>query len=341
MTFGVPNGGNSGPAVLPSSSGYGVFEALKDPVFVSDFVPRYYARTLGGLICAQDILPAVITRVGSTVVFRRPPRASVFDYTKNQDLESDGLNTVPMEMTIDRGKYFNLKLDDVDHLQIQDVDNYIDMYKYDALEQIAQRTDVELFFTLETQSHPANKGSCAGAMSGAYDMGSLGAPVVFDRTSALDVMNNASAVLSEANVDFADRYIVLPICAQPILSATTVLANALNSGLPRSMQLIGMEAYPGPIAGFSRIYFSNLLPRRWDPVAGVWTYACPFGRRDATGFITQMAKNEVVPVDSRSFHSFWRGLFIYGKKVLRPEAVGICYIAPSVPSGSKTIVPAG
>lgn len=311
---------------LPSAAGYQNYSNLLDPFFVQDLLTRYYARTLGGRICAQDIIPQQLRNMGETVVFRRTPRAKIHRYTKNQILEQDGLNTTTIAMQVNRGVYYNLDIDDVDQHQIADIDTWVDGFKYDAVERVAMMVDVELMDTIAMQAHPLNRGTCAGAVSRGYNMGALGKPVdLGDEGKILNTLNEAAAVMSEANVDFADRYIVLPVAAQPVLARTNVLMNALNSGLPRSMQLVGMDAFNAPLAGFSNVYFSNLLPRRWDPVAQKHTYACIFGRKDATGFITQISKNEFIPVKESRFGSSWRALYVYGMKVLRPEAVGVLY----------------
>lgn len=310
---------------IPSAAGYQNYSNLLNPIFVDDLITRYYARTLGGRICAQDIVPTTLRNMGDTVIYRRTPRAKIHRYTKNQILEKDGLNTVSINMQVNRGVYYNLDIDDVDQHQIANIDTWVDGFKYDAVERVAMTVDVELMDTIAMQAHPLNRGTCAGAMSRGYNMGAMGKPVDLSGNNILDTLNDASAVLSEANVDFADRYIVLPVAAQPVLAGTDVLRNALNSGLPRSMQLVGMQAYNDPIAGFSNVYFSNLLPRRWDPVAQKYAYACIFGRKDATGFVTQIAKNEFIPVKESTFGSSWRALYVYGMKVLRPEAVGVLY----------------
>lgn len=311
---------------IGSAAGYDNYSNLVNPLFSEDLITRYYARTIGGKICAQDILPAEIKNIGNQVIFRRTPKAKIHPYTKNQILERDGLSTVTIAMPIDRGLYFNLDIDDVDQHQIPNIDNWIEGYKYDAVERVAMHVDREIMDTIAIGAHSLNRGRCAGAVSRSYDMGAMGSPVdMGDSDIILDKMNEASAVLGEANVDFADRFIVLPVSAQPVLARSQVLASSFNSGLDRSMQLVGMDGFASPIAGFDSVYFSNLLPRRWDPVANRYTYACIFGRRDATGFVTQISRNDYIPKQSDRFAAQWRALFIYGLKVLRPEALGVLY----------------
>lgn len=312
-------------APLPASSGYPNYGNLIYPWFARDFITRFYPNTIAGLITQRDIVPTEITDTGNRVVFRRTPVAKVREYRKNEDLRADRLNTVTSEMFINRAKYFNVKLDEVDLTQIQDVQRWIDAYQYDAQERIGMDIDVELFLRMLSEAHPANKGTCAGARTGNYNLGTGGAPVTLTAANILVKLNEANVVLSEANVPQEDRFIVLPTETQSLFTSNQILAQAYASGYDRSLQLMGGQALGSPIAGFADVYFSNLIPRMWDETAQQFCVPILFGRKDATGFVAQLSKNQIIDQDPRAFATYWRGLFIYGMKVLRPEAVGAMY----------------
>ena len=312
-------------APLPSSSGYSNYGNLIYPWFSRDFITRFYPNTIAGLISQRDIVPTEITEMGNKVIFRRTPTAVVREYRKNEELRSDRLTTVTSELIINRAKYFNLKLDEIDFTQIQEVERWLDLYQYDAQEKIAQAVDVEMFLRIAAESAPFNKGTCAGARTGSWNLGSAGAPVRLMSSSILQKLNEANAVLSEANVPQQDRFVVFPTESQPLFTGNQILSQAYASGLDRSLQLLGGQALGAPIAGFSNIYFSNLLPQMYDATAQKTCVPIIFGRKDATGFVAQLTKNQIIDQDPRAFARYWRGLFLYGMKVLRPEATGVLY----------------
>lgn len=312
-------------SVLPTASGYEAYNNLIYPMYATDFITRFYPRTIAGLISSRDIVPAEIKEMGDHVIFRRTPRGETWNYKRNGVLNVGRLNTVTSRIDINRGRYYNIKLDKVDQTQIQNIQEWIDGYIYDAQQQVARHVDVEMFDAIAAGAHAANKGKCAGASTGGYNLGTYGAPVVINASNALSIINACGTMLSEANVDFTGRFMALPTPYLSLLSNNQVLSQAYASGMDRSIQLIGAQAYNGPIGGFEDIYFSNVMPRRWDDKANAWCYAIPFGMKDATAFIAQISENEIIDQDKESFAKYWRGLFVYGYGVLRPEAVGVLY----------------
>ena len=62
-----------------------------------------------------------------------------------------------------------------------------------------------------------------------------------------------------------------------------------------------------------------------DPVTGEQTFTILAGRKSATGFVMQLTEQDVIDKDPRSFSKYWRGLNLYGFKVIRPEDLAVMY----------------
>lgn len=312
-------------AVLPASSGYRLYSALKNPLFAQRLITRYYPKTISGNITTSDVIDNRIKNQGDTVIFRRAPVAELFEYQKNQDLEVSQLNTEPDQMVIDRAFYFNVKLDRVDQKQIPDVNDWIKAFIDDALEKQAQRIDSILFRELPWQVDCQNKGAHAGAVDGSADLGTAGSPVALTKNNILEFIQQMAVVLDQANVPTQGRYLVLPTSARLLLAGNEVLADAGASGLNRSAQLMAGSQWPTEIGGF-RLYFSNVMPRYYDDAASKHTHIILAGIKNATGLVTQLSEQDVIDQDPRSFSKYWRGLNVWGFKALRPEAMAAAYV---------------
>lgn len=311
-------------ATLPAASGYRVYAALKNPILAKAFIARYYPTTVTGRITSQSIIPAEIRQHGDQVIFRDPPQAEIFKYQKNQDLEVSQLNTGSMVMVIDRAYYFNLKLDKVDEKQIPDVRQWVNEFIQDAQQKLAEVTDFELQTELPHQVDCHNKGPNAGRRTGAFNLGTIGAPVAVTKDNIPDFLGRLKAVIGEQNVNTNGMYVVLPQAAMVLFWANPILANACASGNSKSIILTNGETIPG-ILGFD-IIFSNTTPVYTDPTTQQMTFTVLAGHKDATGFVAQLNDQEVIDKDPRSFSKYWRGLTLYGFKLLKPKEVAVAYV---------------
>ena len=309
--------------VVPAASGYRVYAALTNPIFAKALIPRYYASTVTGRITSSNIVPSEIKQQGDTVVFRVAPKAEIFEYQKNQDLEVSQLNTRPVTMSIDRAYYYNLKLDYVDEKQIPDVLTWVREFRESATQVLAQQTDFLIQSELPHQVDCHNKGRNAGARTSAFDLGTIGAPVTVNAANIMSIIGRLSAVLTEANVPNRGRFLLLPSSAAPLLWANSILSNACASGLSKSVVLTNGEMIPN-LLGFD-IIFSNNTPIYTDTVTGQMTFTILAGLPSATGYVMQLNNQEVVDKDPRSFSKYWRGLVLWGAKVIKPEDLAALY----------------
>jgi len=132
--FGVAGAGTT-PPIYPTGS------ATPTPAYSGTFIPVLWSTKLIEKFYASTVLAAIsntdyegeIKSKGDTVVIRTKPTITIKDYL------ADGLLTVErpasniVELKIDKGKYFNLILDDV--YEVQSDLNMMNMWSDDAAQQ--------------------------------------------------------------------------------------------------------------------------------------------------------------------------------------------------------------
>lgn len=314
------------PSTLPSSIGYQVFSMLNQPFFAQRMMVQTYADTIAGSITSQDIVPTELKKCGNMVIFRRKPEGEIFDLIKNQPLEVSQIMTSTITMVVKRAKYWNVKVDEIDISQTCDIKRWIQWFLDDCAEKLRQKIDAEILDYIPRKAHPFNKGLRAGKLSGSYNLGAMGAPVQLTADTLIEHLTNLSAVLTEQMVPRKGRFIVLPPVAETLFYRNQLLNNAAASGLSRAVVL--SENVP-EIMGF-KVFFSPNMPMMFDPIAGKNTFMVVAGLKEATGFVTQLVKQQHIDQVSTAFEEYWRGMQIYDFEVIEPEKLAVLYATVSI-----------
>lgn len=314
------------PSTLPSAIGYQVFSMLNQPFFASKMMARTYADTIAGNITSQEIVPTELKKCGSVAIFRRKPEGEIFDLVKNQPLEVSQINSSTVTMVIKRAKYWNLKIDEIDIAQTCDIKDWINWFLDDCAEKLRQKIDAEILNYIPRKAHAFNKGLKAGKLSGAFNLGAMGAPVSLTAETLIEHLTNLSAVLNEQLVPRQGRYIVLPPVAETLFYRNQLLNNAATSGLAKAVVL--SQNVP-EIMGF-KVFFSPNMPMMYDTIAQKNTYMIVAGLKDATGFVTQLTKQQHIDQVHTAFEEYWRGMQIYDFEVIEPEKLAVLYASVSI-----------
>lgn len=312
--------------VVPSASGYPNYSFLTDPIFSKSLISRFKAKAVTAQFTTNGSseVPSSIKDTGSEVIMRRAPEAEIKTYQKNQGLTHSKLTSDMYRLTIDRAKYWSLKLNYIDTKQIQNVNTWINEWKADAVSKMDLEIGREILVQIPWQVSPFNKGSCAGLRTGSYDMGTSGKPVVLTPENIGEKLAEARAVLGEQNA-VGPYIIVAPYAMQPMMyRPESPLYSACVSGLSKSIVLSNGEMWPD-LVGFSFI-FTQEAPQYRDPETGKITYTLLIGRKDAILLITQITYNRVIEGGADDFATFWQGLQVYGFKLIRPEAMVVMYV---------------
>jgi len=267
---------------------------------------KFYEATVLGEI-ANTEYEGDIASQGDKVIIRTTPTITIRDYSKGGTLQTERPTPETVELTIDKGKYWQLVADDVDKFQSDY--NYIDDWTRDASEQLKIVIDTQVLGTIYADADAANSGATAGKISAGYNLGTAGVPFVLDKTNILDYIVNLGSVLDEQNVPESDRWLVLPVWACGMVKQSD-LKDASLAGDQTSILRNGRL---GMIDRFM-IYRSNLLD-----VSGANTNIIA-GHKSGLTFASQMLNSETLRAES-TFGTLVRGLQVYGYKVIKPESI--------------------
>jgi hypothetical protein len=243
-------------------------------------------------------------------------------------------------MQVDKGKYFGVQVNDV--LAYQSDMDLMNMFTEDAAKQLKIAIENEVFFRTMVTEGPdnANKGATAGAISAAYDLGTDTAPI--DQSSPNNVLKTIlrmSTALDEQNVPEEGRWLVMSPFERNLLMQSD-LAQAYFTGDSSSTLRTGKV---GMIDRFT-VYVSNLLPRGEAGKALVPGLSATAdggtlsnakarrlmvaGTKHAVSFA--MTVNKTEPLRNQTdFGDIVRGLAVYGRKVVKPEAMTTALVGSS------------
>lgn len=268
---------------------------------------KFYKSTVLGEITNND-WEGEIKGQGDKVIIRGIPDITIRDYTKGLNLTKEVPTSTPLELLIDKGKYFAVVLDDVDKVQ-SDV-SLMDMFTNDAAEQMKIAIDTMVLDGVKSAAAAANLGGTAGAISANLNLGTDAAPRSLTKSTVLDLILDMGQALDEANVPETGRWMVVPAWMAALVKGSDIKQAYLtgDSVSPLRNGKIGM------IDRFT-MYVSNSLPKTADNDHYVMA-----GTRDAVSFASQMTQVETIRSES-TFGNILRGLNVFGYKVTKPEAL--------------------
>ena len=303
---------------VPVSSGYPQYSFNANPSG-SAFIPEIWSGKLQVKFYKSTVLAEItnndwegeIKNQGDTVHIRSIPTITISNYTKGMNLANQVPTSTPIELTIDKGKYFSVIVDDVDEVQA-DV-RLMDIFTNDAGEQMKIAIDNDVLNNVAADAAAANKGSTAGVISDNINLGTTGAPVAIDKNNVLDTIINVGQVLDEQNVPEDGRWMVV----------TPWFASLLKTSDLRQAYLTGDDVSPlrnGKLGMIDR--FTLFVSNNLNPVtdSGDQCYHFLAGTRDAISFASQITNVESLR-STTTFGNIVRGLNVYGYKVVKPEAL--------------------
>jgi len=286
-------------------------------IWSTKLVAKYYASTVLSQITNTDY-EGEIRNMGDKVIIRTTPTVSIRPYQIGMPLQTDFPTGGTIELLIDKGKYWQVAIDDVIAKQ-QDI-NQLDLWSQDAAEQMKIALDTEVLAYLPANVHAANTGSNAGVISGNVNLGTTANAITLSPSNVLEVILRLGQVLDEQNVPETDRFLVMPFWATTMLKLSDI-KDASLTGDSTSPLRNGMV---GRIDRFT-VYNSNLLPINPSSGASDWRSVILAGTRSAATFATQLTKTETLRSQS-TFGDIMRGLMVYGYKMIKPEAMAVAYI---------------
>jgi len=273
-------------------------------------IQKFYAVTVFGEIANTDY-EGEISAMGDKITITTIPDIVIRDYTIDQELEYTKPVNGKVELLIDKGHYYAIPYNDVEKKQSKI--NFIDKWTDDASQQMGIAIDRSILSTCFTGAATANKGLTAGAISGGYDMGVAGTPLVVTKTNVLEVIADMGSVLDEQNKPATDRFCVIPSIIKNLVKKSD-LKNVSITGDAKSTIRNGKI---GDLDDFT-VYTSNNVNWVMDTTHRVFN--CVAGHKSALTFASQLTENEVI-TNPKDFGKLMRGLQVYGWKVVDPTSL--------------------
>jgi hypothetical protein len=338
-------------AVYPVASPFNT-----NPSYSGSFIPQLWSGKLNAKYYVDNQLTEIVNtnwegeikNQGDTVRIRMAPNLTISDYTVGTGIASYEV-PVPIyqDFTIDKGKMFHFQVNDV--LEAQADMDLMNMFMEDAAKQLKIAIADEVYFntflgakkgaTGDAATYGAavgNFGATAGVKSSALNLGTPDAPI--DTGTAANLLNlilKMGAALDEQNVPESGRWLLMSPYDRQVLMQSN-LAQAYFTGDQSSIVRTGKI---GMIDRFT-VYVSNMLPRRaadkawvsgqtdpstgaaWDTTDNNAQRMIVAGTKDAITHASQVTKTEQLRNQS-DFGDLVRGLNVYGRKVVKPEALTI------------------
>jgi len=302
--------------VVASAAGHPAYSGTFIPeIWSGKLVEKFYDATVFGEIANTDY-EGEIASMGDKVHIRTTPTIIIRDYQKGGTLQTQRPESPNKTLVIDRAKYFNFVIDNIDRYQ-SDI-ALMDDWAGDAGEQMKITIDTGILGDIYADAAAENSGLTAGRKSASYNMGVTGTPFVVTAANVLDLLTAAGGVADEQNWPESGRWFVMPAWMRVVL---------MNSDL-KNASLAGDETSilrNGRIGMVDRwmIYVSNNVASVTD---GAFTaYNCVFGHKSGLTFASQMTEMDSLKAES-TFGTLVRGLNVYGYEVIKPESIGHAYV---------------
>ena len=271
---------------------------------VENFIPKIWSAKLlvrlrkalvFGQVANRDY-EGEISGQGDTVKINEIGPITVNSYTKGGSLTWETLDSADKYLLIDQAKYFAFSIDDVDNAQTKP--KLMDGAMSEAAYAVADTID----------QHLAGKYAEAG--------NSVTALTVTAGNVLLN-LSNFQLELDEANVPTGNRVIIIPPWYnQHLVMAASGAVSATATVKTTGDGLIS-NGYVGHLFGFDILLSNNV-----NNNGTVWNIMAL--DRSALTYAGQISKMEAVKRESY-FDEGIKGLYVYGAKVVRPNAM--CYCA--------------
>ena len=286
------------------------------PAIYSQKVQKFFRRASVVEDITNTDYAGEIENFGDTVNIIKEPSITVNDYARGQTVNTETLADDQIQLTVDQGSYFAFKVDDIEERQSH--------VNFEAL-----ATSSGAYALKKNYDFNVLKAIYDGASTSAANTGTDGSPIDGDAAvdTLVDVMSAAKTVLDGADVPEENRWFVAPpafyqqlrkagakVVDQSVMADGS--ASAMRNGMITDRPLFGFRMYSTNAIAVS----SGSAANKTFGSAGSNEYAFLYGHQSAVATANHIAKTELIR-DPDSFSDIVRGLHVFGRKVLRTEAV--------------------
>jgi len=299
------------------------------PEIFSQKVLKFFRRASVAEDITNTDYTGEIENFGDTVNIIKEPTLTVSAYTRGSVVNPQDLADDQVTMTVDQANAFAFKIDDIEerHSHV----NFEALATSSGAFALKRKFDANILQAMSDGAGiaGADDASLSGGLTTTNSaLGTASAPINVEADDAgINLMLLMARVLDDQSVPEENRWFVAPpIFYEKMFQAGNKIAEVQVTGDASSNLRNGL-ATPGTLAGFS-CYKSTALNSTagTDQVtlSGVATDASEniimAGHISAAATASHIAKTEVVR-SSESFSDVVRGLHVFGRKVLRPEAL--------------------
>ena len=315
--------------------------------------------TVCGDITNSDYFGEIAAQ-GDTVKIIKEPEISVSSYARGTTITAQDLDDEDFSLTVDKANYFAFKIDDIEeahsHVNFmdlatnraayrlsdqydQEVLGYMAGYKQSALSSnagavndqvngskaVSTAGSDELLTSMKLRKDSFASITTSSAGDHSIPVANLAPGATAVSTAAVTpmvIINRMARLLNQQQVDSQDRWLVVdPVFMELLGDENSKLVNAdFNAAeLKNGLALTNL-------AGF-RLYVSSNLPSVGTGAGTTGTAnqnsnfgVIVAGHGSAVATAEQLSKTETYR-DPDSFADIVRGMHLYGRKILRPEAI--------------------
>lgn len=295
---------------VPAAAGYDA-GAINPERWSSTMLGKYYKSTCWTEITNStfDELPG---GVGTKVHIRTTPDITITAGQKLAQLNPEILSHGEIELEIDKALIYAFLIEDIDKFN-SDL-NYQDDIQQEAAMKLGIEIDKDIISYATTQVAAQNSGTSAGESD--FNLGATGAPVGLTKDNVIEFIQDSCTVLEESDVPDAGRWMVLPPWACGLLRKSDLEDASFSGG-----QSTVFSGRLGNIGGFT-LYRGRNLTKATDNGLSVTNIL--FGHKDAIAFASNLIKTKSMESENAFAHLI-AGLHVYGRKVVKPEALGKLY----------------
>ena len=292
------------------------------------FLPAVYSKKVQNFFRKSSVVEGItntdyageIDAFGDTVNIIKEPTITTYDYTRGSDTTQTLLSDQELTMVVDQARAFKFIVDDIE-TRMSHV-NFKEVAASSAAYALKDQMDSNVLTYIAAQATAANGSSVIGAddaTSGSIadiDGGATEAVNIdvtaTDSSDPLDVLARAARLMDDNNIPEEDRWFVAKPEFYEYLSqsASKLLSTDYNAG---QGSLRNGLVTSGLLRGF-KMYKSNNLP------AGSNANIALAGHMSAVSTAGTLLNVETLR-DPTSFGDICRGLHVYGRKVLRNDAL--------------------
>ena len=285
------------------------------PQIFSQKVQKFFRRASVVEDITNTDYAGEIENFGDTVKIIKEPTITVKDYARGQTVDTQILADDQITMTVDQGSYFAFKVDDIEERQSHV--NFEALATSSGAYSLKKNYDYNVLkFIYDNASDGTGTGTDASPIDGDNAVDTLA-----------NLVSTAKKNLDRNDVPEDNRWLVSsPEFFEQLRKAGAKLSDQSVMADGGSSQIRNGMVTDRPLFGFN-MYQSNAIAVSGGSAAahtfgssGANEHVFLYGHMSGVATVNHIAKTELIR-DPDSFADVVRGLHVFGRKILRSEAV--------------------